>query len=43
MSNDRTAVEYGINLLEEDTDHLIARTNESLTDANLTAGDRSLE
>ena len=32
MSNDSTAVDFGINLLEEEIDDVIFRTNEFLTD-----------
>ena len=38
MSNDSTAVDFGINLLEEEIDDLIFRTNEFLTDATFTGG-----
>ena len=38
MSNDRTAVDFGINLLEEEIDDVIFRTNEFLTDATFTGG-----
>ena len=31
MSNDSTAVDFGINLLEEEIDDVIFRTNEFLT------------
>ena len=35
MSNDSTAVDFGINLLEEEIDDVIFRTNEFLTDDSL--------
>lgn len=35
MTNDSTAVDFGINLLEEEIDDVIFRTNEFLTDATL--------
>ena len=38
MSNDSTAVDFGINLLEEEIDDVIFRTNEFLTDATFTGG-----
>ena len=38
MSNDSTAVDFGINLLEEEIDDVIFRTNECLTDATFTGG-----
>lgn len=38
MTNDSTAVDFGINLLEEEIDDVIFRTNEFLTDATLTGG-----
>ena len=38
MSNDSTAVDFGINLLEEEIDEVIFRTNEFLTDATFTGG-----
>lgn len=38
MSNDSTAVDFGINLLEEEIDNVIFRTNEFLTDATFTGG-----
>lgn len=38
MSNDCTAVDFGINLLEEEIDDVIFRTNEFLTDATFTGG-----
>ena len=38
MSNDSTAVDFGINLLEEQIDDVIFRTNEFLTDATFTGG-----
>ena len=38
MSNDSTAVDFGINLLEEEIDDMIFRTNEFLTDATFTGG-----
>ena len=34
MSNDSTAVDFGINLLEEEIDDVIFRTNEFLTDVD---------
>ena len=34
MSNDSTAVDFGINLLEEEIDDVIFRTNEFLTDSS---------
>ena len=36
MTNDSTAVDFGINLLEEEIDDVIFRTNEFLTDATFT-------
>ena len=36
MTNDSTAVDFGINLLEEEVDDVIFRTNEFLTDATFT-------
>ena len=41
MSNDSTAVDFGINLLEEEIDDVIFRTNEFLTDATFTGGQGS--
>ena len=38
MTNDSTAVDFGINLLEEEIDDVIFRTNEFLTDATFTGG-----
>ena len=38
MSNDSTAVDFDINLLEEEIDDVIFRTNEFLTDATFTGG-----
>ena len=38
MSADSTAVDFGINLLEEEIDDVIFRTNEFLTDATFTGG-----
>lgn len=38
MSNDSRAVDFGINLLEEEIDDVIFRTNEFLTDATFTGG-----
>ena len=38
MPNDSTAVDFGINLLEEEIDDVIFRTNEFLTDATFTGG-----
>ena len=38
MSNDSTAVDFGISLLEEEIDDVIFRTNEFLTDATFTGG-----
>ena len=38
MPNDSTAVDFGINLLEEEIDDVIFRTNEFLTDATCTGG-----
>ena len=38
MINDSTAVDFGINLLEEEIDDVIFRTNEFLTDATFTGG-----
>ena len=38
MDNDSTAVDFGINLLEEEIDDVIFRTNEFLTDATFTGG-----
>ena len=38
MSNYSTAVDFGINLLEEEIDDVIFRTNEFLTDATFTGG-----
>ena len=38
MSNDSTAVDFGINLLEEEIDDVIFRTYEFLTDATFTGG-----
>lgn len=38
MSNDSIAVDFGINLLEEEIDDVIFRTNEFLTDATFTGG-----
>ena len=38
MINDSTAVDFGINLLEEEIDDVIFRTNEFLTDATFTSG-----
>ena len=38
MGNDSTAVDFGINLLEEEIDDVIFRTNEFLTDATFTGG-----
>ena len=38
MSNDSTAVDFGINLLQEEIDDVIFRTNEFLTDATFTGG-----
>ena len=38
MKNDSTAVDFGINLLEEEIDDVIFRTNEFLTDATFTGG-----
>jgi hypothetical protein len=38
MPNDSTAVDFGINLLEEEIDDVIFRTNEFLTDATFTDG-----
>ena len=38
MSNDSTAVDFGINLLEEEIDDVIVRTNECGTDATFTGG-----
>lgn len=38
MLNDSTAVDFGINLLEEEIDDVIFRTNEFLTDATFTGG-----
>ena len=38
MSNDSTAVDFGINLLEEEIDDVIFRTNEFLTDATFIGG-----
>ena len=38
MSNDSTAVDFGINLLEEEIDDVIFSTNEFLTDATFTGG-----
>ena len=38
MTNDSTAVDLGINLLEEEIDDVIFRTNEFLTDATFTGG-----
>lgn len=38
MSSDSTAVDFGINLLEEEIDDVIFRTNEFLTDATFTGG-----
>ena len=40
MTNDSTAVDFGINLLEEEIDDVIFRTNEFLTDATFTGGKR---
>ena len=34
MSNDSTAVDFGINLLEEEIDDVIFRTNEFLVDSS---------
>ena len=39
MSNDSTAVDFSINLLEEEIDDVIFRTNEFLTDATFTGQD----
>ena len=36
MSNDSTAVDFGINLFEQEIDDVIFRTNEFLTDATFT-------
>ena len=38
MSNDSTAVDFGINLFEQEIDDVIFRTNEFLTDATFTGG-----
>ena len=38
MPNDSTAVDFGINLLEEEIDDVIFHTNEFLTDATFTGG-----
>lgn len=38
MSNDSTAVDFGINLFEQEIDDVIFRTNEFLTDATFTSG-----
>ena len=38
MPNDSTAIDFGINLLEEEIDDVIFRTNEFLTDATFTGG-----
>ena len=38
MSNDSTAVDFGINLFEQEIDDVIFRTNEFLTDAPFTGG-----
>ena len=38
MPNDSTAVDFGINLLEEEIDDVIFRTNEFLTDATFPGG-----
>ena len=38
MSNDSTAVDFGINLFEQEIDDVILRTNEFLTDATFTGG-----
>lgn len=38
MTNDSTAVDFGINLLEEEIDDVIFRTNEFLTDVTFTGG-----
>lgn len=38
MTNDSTVVDFGINLLEEEIDDVIFRTNEFLTDATFTGG-----
>ena len=42
MSNDSTAVDFGINLLEEEIDDVIFRTNEFLTDATFYGFGRTL-
>ena len=36
--SDSTAIDFGINLLEEEIDDVIFRTNEFLTDATFTGG-----
>lgn len=38
MSNDSTAIDFGINLLEEEIDDVIFRTNEFLTDSTMLGG-----
>ena len=38
MSNDSTAVDFGINLFEQEIDDVIFRTNEFLTYATFTGG-----
>lgn len=38
MSNDSTAVDFGINLFEQEIDDVIFRTNEFLSDATFTGG-----
>ena len=38
MSNDSTAVDFGINVFEQEIDDVIFRTNEFLSDAIFTSG-----